>query len=214
MKCPYCATAFNIEWNEDTQLSEEVGGYTLYYEFCPECGRFMVGLQHGKKYTRRNGEFGLLDIDFDGFIYPQYPNGEVLNEAIPEQYIQLYKESEQVSYISPRASATLSRYLLQMILHEELGIKKRNLEEEISELENRNNIPSELVTMLQVMRKVANFGAHPKKSTNSNEIMEVEKGECDVMLQLLRELFDYQFVKPKQQADFLRQIQEKYGIQP
>ena len=114
--------------------------------------------------------------------------------------------------ISPRASATLSRYLLQMLLHEELQIQKKNLEEELTELERRGNIPTKLVTMLQVMRRVANFGAHPKKSTNSNEIVEVEEGESTVMLDLLEEVFDYIFVKPRQQELFLKDIEEKYGI--
>ena len=99
-----------------------------------------------------------------------------------------------------------------MLLHEELHIQKRNLEDEIKELESRSNIPANLITMLQVMRKVANFGAHPKKSTNSNEIVEVEAGESAVMLDLLEEVFDYIFVKPKQQELFLKSIEEKYGI--
>ena len=67
--------------------------------------------------------------------------------------------------------------------------------------------------MLQVFRKVANFGAHPKKSTNSGEIIEVESGEAEIMLDLLEELFDCIFVKPKQQEQFLAEVNEKYGIE-
>ena len=99
-----------------------------------------------------------------------------------------------------------------MILHEELHIKKKNLEDEITELETKADIPSTLITMLQVMRKVANFGAHPKKSTNSNEIIDVETGEADIMLDLINELFDYIFIKPQKQRDFLQSIKEKYNI--
>ena len=68
--------------------------------------------------------------------------------------------------------------------------------------------------MLQVFRKVANFGAHPKKSTNSKEIIDIEKGEADVMLELIEELFDYVFIKPKRQEEILKKISEKYGIEP
>lgn len=99
-----------------------------------------------------------------------------------------------------------------MVLHEELGIKKRNLEEEIVELEKRDIVTAELARMLQVFRKIANFGAHPKKSTNSNEIVEIEQGEAEVMLELLKMLFDCLFVKPKQHEIFLQNIKEKYGI--
>ena len=76
------------------------------------------------------------------------------------------------------------------------------------------SIPSTLIAMLQVFRKVANFGAHPKKSTNSKEIIDVEKGEADVMLELIEELFDYIFIKPKRQEEILKKISEKYGIEP
>jgi hypothetical protein len=55
-------------------------------------------------------------------------------------------------------------------------------------LEEKQIVSSKLSKMLQVMRKVANFGAHPKKSNNSNEIVEVENGEAEVMLDLLEEL--------------------------
>ena len=34
------------------------------------------------------------------------------------------------------------------------------------------------------------------------------------MLDLLEEVFDYIFVKPKQQELFLKGIEEKYGIKP
>jgi len=127
-------------------------------------------------------------------------------------YADIYLEASQVNNISPRASATLCRYLLQMILHEELKIKKKNLVEEIAELENIQSIPSTLITMLQVFRKIANFGAHPKKSTNSSEIVEIEQGEAEVMLELIEELFDFIFIKPKQQDEFLKKIEAKYGI--
>lgn len=170
-------------------------------------------MQHGSEvgYTM---EYWIDDIDEDSVIYPRYSVGRVLDQYVPLKYAQLFHESEEVNNISPRASAALSRYLLQMLLHEELHIQKRNLEDEIKELESRSNIPANLITMLQVMRRVANFGAHPKKSTNSNEIVEVETGESAVMLDLLEEVFDYIFVKPKQQELFLKGIEEKYGIKP
>lgn len=84
--------------------------------------------------------------------------------------------------------------------------------DEITELENKQSISSNLITMLQVFRRIANFGAHPKKSTHSNEIIEIEKGEAEVMLQLLEELFDFVFIKPKKREEFLRTVSEKYGI--
>ena len=220
MKCPYCATTVHMNWSETAlenihpEESYLKDGYAIQYGFCPECCNLVIQLQHGMSLGWDENGCWIDQIDEEQPIYPRYATARKLHEFIPYQYAELFRESEEVNNISPRASATLSRHLLQMLLHEELHIHKRNLEEELKELEGMNNVPSKLVSMLQIMRKIANFGAHPKKSTNSNEIVEVEEGESAIMLDLLEEVFDYIFVKPKQQEDFLKTIQEKYGIAP
>lgn len=220
MKCPHCGTVVHIQWEEvsfpaaHSEKFYKSDGYSIQHGFCPACCKLIVQLQHGKSLGWNENGCWVDQIDEEQIIFPRHSTSRKLNRFIPEKYALLFRESEEVNSISPRASATLSRYLLQMLLHEELHIQKRTLEEELKELEKMNNIPSKLVTMLQVMRRVANFGAHPKKSTNSNEILEVEIGESSVMLDLLEELFDYIFVKPKQQEIFLKDIVEKYGIQP
>ena len=219
MKCPHCTTTAYIDWKEITFPTPtldgipDVNGYTIQYGFCPECIKPIIQLQYGR-IKSYDTTYWLSDIDKEIVIYPHYSVGRTLDPSVPQKYAKLFRESEEVNNISPRASATLSRYLLQMLLHEELHICKRNLEDEIKELESGNHIPTKLVTMLQVMRRVANFGAHPKKSTNSNEIVEVAAGESAVMLDLLEEVFDYIFVKPNQRDLFLKDIDEKYGIKP
>lgn len=218
MKCPYCNTAINIDWTDDIFPCEENDkddGYNIEHGFCPECKKLIIVLQHGERCRSSQSDpfsYYLTDSNYEEIIYPKHSLSKMLDASIPEKYIKLYKESEQVNDISPRASATLSRYLLQMVLHEELHIKENNLEQEISKLEMMTNVPSTLVKMLQIMRRVANFGAHPKKSTNSTEILDVEKGESEVMLELIEQLFDYVFVKPHQNEEFLRHINEKFGI--
>ena len=220
MKCPYCATTVHMNWSETAlenihpEESYLKDGYAIQYGFCPECCNLVIQLQHGMSLGWDENGCWIDQIDEEQPIYPRYATARKLHEFIPHQYAELFRESEEVNNISPRASATLSRYLLQMLLHEELHIHKRNLEEELKELEGMNNVPSKLVSMLQIMRRIANFGAHPKKSTNSSEIVEAEEGESAIMLDLLEEVFDYIFVKPKQQEDFLKTIQEKYGITP
>ncbi len=221
MKCMHCGTAFYDDW--EYQVVSEFDEFMLEdkytqikYTQCPECREMIIFLETGSSLSRyRSNEYEdymLGSVENSTLIYPKFPNLEELDDAIPEKYRDLYRESAQVNFISPRASATLSRYLLQLILHEEFDIKERNLEQEIDKLQKLPQIPSTMVTYLQVMRRVANFGAHPKKSTNSREIIDVEKGESDIMLELLKELFDFVFVKPKHQRAVFSQIEEKYGI--
>ncbi len=222
MICPYCGIGISANWNDwnedcypvpnEEELYDE--GYNIVSGFCPDCQRFIIRLQHGDGYyIEHEYSAELTEIDNEVLIYPKFPINKQIDTYVPERYGTLFQEALQVNNISPRASATLSRYLLQNILHEDLKIKKKNLADEISELEKMQSIPSTLIAMLQVFRKVANFGAHPKKSTNSNEIIDIEKGEADIMLELIEELFDYVFIKPKRNEEILKKISEKYGIE-
>jgi hypothetical protein len=219
MKCPYCCTGINLSTSEtvfeDPLLTTEDGfdkiGYSLGYGFCPECNNLIVTFKKGIYCYNFNRDY-IEQKEETVIIYPKFPCTTRLNEYIPQKYMDLFSEAEQVNNISPRASATLSRYLLQMILHEELNIKKRNLEEEINELGSQDQVPSSLFTVLQILRRVANFAAHPKKSTHSAEIVEIEEGESTVMLALINELFDFVFVKPAEVEKFKSDMEEKFGI--
>lgn len=209
--CPNCGRAIFMEFFSDAYETEE-GGMNLLYGFCPSCREFMAKIEFGKEFCKLDHDEHAEKIYDSKIIYPLCQKGKILDEYIPEKYRDLYRQAEQVNNISPMASATLSRYVLQLLLHEEIGIHERNLEEEIKKLEDKTELPSEFVSLIQVMRKIANFGAHPKKSTNSSEITEVENGESEVMLEVIYELFDYIFVKPKKREEFLKNIEEKYGI--
>lgn len=69
----------------------------------------------------------ILSIDTEQRLYPPQEKPTILDPLIPPKYESLFHESELVNNISPRSSATLSRYLLQMLLHEELHIEKGTL---------------------------------------------------------------------------------------
>jgi hypothetical protein len=49
---------------------------------------------------------------------------------------------------------------------------------------------------IDAIRHVGNFAAHPIKSTNSPEIIDVEPGEAEWLLDVLVQLFDHYFVGP------------------
>ena len=214
MICPHCGVAVHLDYVYDIFLNkgadpwDETDAISINRDFCPSCNKLIITMHEGTAKYSRGGELIMTRIYTETVLYPQFSAGHRLDEAIPQKYAAIFKE------ISPRASAALSRYLLQLVLHEELGISKSDLVKEITDLENYPHIPSSLVRSLQIFRRIANFGVHPKKSTNSAEIIEVGEGETEVMLQLLLELFDFIFVKPKRQEEFELKIKEKYGIDP
>jgi hypothetical protein len=97
---------------------------------------------------------------------------------------------------SPKASAALSRRCLQALLHDKVNVKRRNLDEEIKAVIESGRFPSHIAESLDAIRKIGNFAAHPIKSQNSGEIIEVEPGEAEWTLDVLESLFDFLFVQP------------------
>ena len=61
-------------------------------------------------------------------------------------------------------------------------------------------LPSEIAANVDAIRHIGNFAAHPMKSKASGEIVEVEEGEAEWLLDVLEELFDFYYVGPAQAA--------------
>ena len=101
---------------------------------------------------------------------------------------------------SPKASAALSRRLLQRVLREQLAIKRRDLSLEIDAFIETSGAPTYLTNAMDAVRTVGNFAAHPLKNTNTGEIVDVEEGEAQWLLDVLSSLFDFVFVQPKRLA--------------
>jgi hypothetical protein len=72
--------------------------------------------------------------------------------------------------------------------------KKRDLLDQIIEV--IPNLPSHLAEAVDAVRNIGNFAAHPIKSTNTGEIVDVEPGEAEWNLEVLEGLFDFYFVQP------------------
>lgn len=63
--------------------------------------------------------------------------------------------------------------------------------------------------MLNAVREIGNFAAHPIKSDSSAEVIDVEIGEAETNLDVLEELFDEVFVKPTLQDQKLEELNRK-----
>jgi len=74
------------------------------------------------------------------------------------------------------------------------GTKKKNLSEQIDEVTPK--LPAYLEEVLDQVRVIGNFSAHPLKDTNSGVIVDVEPGEAEWNLDVLDDLFDFYYVKP------------------
>jgi hypothetical protein len=75
-------------------------------------------------------------------------------------------------------------------------VKPSDLGQEIGDV--MKTLPTYLADSIDAIRNIGNFAAHPNKSTNTNEIVDVEPGEAEWCLDVLEGLFDFYFVQPAQ----------------
>ncbi len=202
MKCPHCDTAINLDTEESgTWLTDDFKetkmGYDVAFGHCPECDELIVSLRRGiAKQAKGYDYYELDDVTSEEIIYPKFTNRKVETE-VPERYKRDFIEACSVLTLSAKASAALSRRILQDVLIEKFSIKHRSLDKQIEEFITRTDVPSYLSQAVDAIRSIGNFAAHPLKDTNTGEIIEVEPGEAEWLLDVLEILFDFTFVQPK-----------------
>ncbi len=199
MKCPYCMigirfesevqAVYPVERNADIRM-----GFGLVPGFCPECKEFIIQLRYGEyKWMEDGGE--IINIQKEEIIYPRTV-ARIIDNTIPNQYREAFNEANSVLIFSPKASAALSRRLLQTLLREKYKIKPGSLDTEITGFIQLKDIPTEISGAVDAIRNIGNFAAHPLKFTNTGEIVDVEPGEAEWLLEVLEALFDFTFVQP------------------
>lgn len=185
MKCPHCLT--EIFYSPSTLNIDDC--WSIERAECPACQQVILTLV--KLSPRR-----LSVYNTNYLVHPKTISRTALSPDIPEEFTKDYKEACLVLFDSPKASAALSRRCLQHLLREKAKVKKSDLYKEIDEVVASNQLPSYLADGIDAVRNIGNFAAHPIKSTNTGEIVEVEPGEAEWLLDILEGLFDFYFVQP------------------
>jgi hypothetical protein len=142
-------------------------------------------------------------------LYPQYNQVKNIDPEVPEAYKNEFIEAYKVAQISPKASAALSRRLLQKILRQELNIKQKDLAKEIDEFINTKDASPRLKNLIDVIRNIGNFAAHPNENKSTGEIVDVEAGEAEWLLEILEMLFDFVFIQPKREQEQIKKLNQK-----
>ena len=75
-------------------------------------------------------------------------------------------------------------------------MRKGDLTNEIQQIIDSKSLPSHLAESIDAIRNIGNFAAHPLKSTSTGQIVEVEVGEAEWLLDVIEALFDFYFVQP------------------
>jgi Domain of unknown function (DUF4145) len=227
MICPHCSIAAHIRWSTATSFPtvvEKPGfrdefdyeGTEIAYAHCPECAGLLVVLRYGQYFGDDYGEppdsgpgrESLRSVEREERIYP-LGNVRPLALEVPETYRVEFLEACRVEGVSPKASAALSRRLLQQLLRDELNLNSTNLAVQVQEFLSLPGIPSYLSEAVDAIRNVGNFAAHPLKETNTGAIVDVEPGEASWLLDVLEAFFDFVFVQPKRLESKKKDLNEK-----
>lgn len=209
MICPHCGIGTSPNFHEATVGSAHQAHFDVLAGNCSECGELIArGRWASGTPSILTGRQGLEW----GEDLPLYPHDAITRPIPPEvtgEHAQIFREACAVLPLSPRASAALSRHLLQHIIHEKAEIRGRNLNDEIDQVIAQRDVSSNLAEDLDMIRQLGNFAAHPIKSTNTGEVVDVEPGEAEALLDVLEQLFDHYFVRPAKRGALQAQVNAK-----
>jgi Domain of unknown function (DUF4145) len=188
--CPNCERAVHLGWQQRMRITEQVAWLVeLATASCPGCEMHLVAIAR----TPRDQPSPVRE---DWELLRPRPRPRRAPREVTALFSTDYEEAAAVLPVSRKASAALSRRLLQHIIREKAGITRNTLNAEVDALIERGDLPTDLANDLHALRSIGNFAAHPTKDTNTGEVVEVEEGEAEWCLDLLDELMDFYFVRP------------------
>ena len=210
MQCPSCKVEFHDrpdEWKKAIKpipdsLFTEMVSITL----CPRCHCGIV-------------EHSVYLDDIDDFVdrkivYPVASQQVIVEPAVPENLKNDYVEAALVLEISAKASAALSRRILQSVLSSH-GYKHRDLatrvEAVLSEVDPNKILPHYVKNKIDAIRNFGNFSAHEQRDMVTSEIIDVEPEEAQWCLEIVSDLFEHYYVRPATDAKKLADLNQKLG---
>lgn len=213
--CPHCKVGVRFESTSirvggsnhgrlDPILFNTPSDYSLKVRSsgCPACGRpILVATSLVRP--------GTSDAEINTLLWPDGADRPIPTELESEapQLAVDFREAVAVLSKSKKASAALSRRCLQAVLTSKGRAKGRDLSAQIESV--LEDLPRELAMNVDAIRHVGNFAAHPLKSTSTGEIVPVEDGEAEWVLDVLEQLFEYYFVAPAQAAARRKALNKK-----
>ncbi|WP_404303572.1 DUF4145 domain-containing protein [Paenibacillus sp. DP01] len=212
MICPSCTTSIFFDPIKE-MVFETSGGHGRTFEgsYCPECNELIVISYTGELKINQNGggTYIMHSGEEEAIVFPLNKNRYIISSDIPIEYSSDFSEAIKVLQISPKASAALSRRCLQNFLHNKLNIKKSSLALEIDQFIKSEKVPSYILNAVDAIRNIGNFAAHPLKDTRTGEIIDVEPGEAEWLLEVLEMLFDFYFIYPRKLETRRIELNEK-----
>ena len=187
-RCPHCG--ISVQFTKGATQDLVTGGnywtdYSIRWVECPHCHDVVITLVHQPK-----GESSR-----ETPIYPLNSKRAPVSPEVPPAIKADYDEAALILPLSAKGSAALSRRCLELVLVDAgKATAKKKLYQQIDEV--RSQLPGYLQKMLDQVRTIGNFAAHPDKDATTAAIIDVEPGEAEWNVDVLDGLFDFYNVKP------------------
>ena len=211
MTCGHCLVAFYDVWTIDriNNISNSVTRWEVHSTTCPNCKEPTVKLKHTINASQSYAQSYSEKLHP---VYPHSPRRVPIGDAVPPAFKGDYEEACAVLSISPKASAALSRRVLQAILKDQ-GYESSNLAKQIesvlSETSPDKVLPAAIRDTIDAVRTFGNFAAHPITDKTSLQIIDVEPNEAEWCLDIIETLFEHYYVRPAETRKKLGKLNEK-----
>ena len=222
MKCPHCSVTVHIDWQSGPIISDGDGrSWGWKAGHCPACSRVIIFIRQLRSAAPPVRVMATEQrIEPERLVQPRSVSRKPLGEGVPESLNGDYLEACAVLDISPKASAALSRRILQATLQDQ-GYTARSLADQIddvlAEADTSKVLPTSLGQNVDVIRKFGNFSAHQVTDRSTSEIIDVEPQEAEWCLELVELLFDHYYIRPAADAARLAGLNQRLqqsGQQP
>lgn len=211
MQCPACEVAFHesVDIWHSTGVSNPRNPnleWIVLITTCPSCKEPIVKLDSLDSLYER--------IIHSRVIYPTHemPSEVNVDPSVPEDLATNFVEASSVLPISAKASAAISRRVLQSILNEQ-GYKGGNLAKQVdailSETDARRALPLYVRNKIDVIRNFGNFSAHPITDLTTLQIIDVEPEEAEWCLEIVSALFEHYYIRPADDERKLDELNQK-----
>ena len=191
--CPHCSNTVPM------QQIQRIRGRKLYdyysspmhehnYERfviyqCPTCRKITIIKEFDDEQSIHEDDLKIISET----IYPI--TKQIDAQIIPEYICKLYSEAIKLKPISPDSFSMKIRKALEHICDEHGAKESDNVYNKLDSLSNKGILPKNIIDMGHIIRKVAQYGGHPKDE-------EITETDADLLDDIFNLILEYIYITP------------------
>ncbi|WP_236604050.1 DUF4145 domain-containing protein [Sandaracinus amylolyticus] len=196
-------------------VADDQARRALWVGRCPSCKRTVIKYVHrtfGRPTSATLTNSGIaatgFEVAYSGaeLLWPRFRAVPEVSKYVPKHIAEDIAEAHMTLDVSTKASAALSRRVMQAILHDK-QIKAKDLYGEIEEASKQ--LPSYLGdSLLHAIRRIGNLAAHLKLDT-AGQVVDATREEAEWCLELIAGLVDHFYIRPGSHAERMAKLDAK-----